>query len=264
MFNKIKNEMKKQLHLLSTILGLIFIMGACSTEDASKLALKTIVKAQNQQCPIKIGDIMTCDSIVCHDDQQDVTIYYTVPAQYNGIDFIENIKQQDDQILKSNMTVEIQKDTTMKAMYDLMESLNYKYNIMIIADNGEIIKSLSMTKEEYAHEIVITPQSYYPQIKNSIDATNTQCPINIDQNTILEKCEFDESNAIVNYYYSIHDIEVSADQIETLIKPNVLASAKSNPAMQIFTKANVSIKYIYNDSNDNLISEFIITPEEIK
>lgn len=104
------------------------------------------------------------------------------------------------------------------------------------------------------------------EMKLVADEINKMCPVQVDEETVLENT-MAVPGKIFQYNYKLINLEKSAIQIDTFRKyvyPAILENIKTNPSMEPQRKMKVTLKYYYKDKNGAFVDEYVVKPTDYK
>jgi len=101
------------------------------------------------------------------------------------------------------------------------------------------------------------------QLLESVEELNKNCPITVDQFTVLKNAAA-LPNKTIQYNYSLVGItkaEVNLDTVKKYVFPGVLANVKSNPQLKLFRENKVTFNYYYSDKNGIFVTKYVVKPD---
>lgn len=100
------------------------------------------------------------------------------------------------------------------------------------------------------------------------EQVNKQCPIAVDDMTIMDSTAYSGKNNILTYYYTLSgeaDNPAMSEQLKAALKQTLPEKIKNAEEMKIYREANVIFKYIYlSDKTKEELAQITITPEMYK
>ena len=105
-----------------------------------------------------------------------------------------------------------------------------------------------------------------PDLDDIVNDMNRKCPMMIDSETRLDKISVDDPS-FLSYHYSLVNIEASrvdTHQFRLAMWPGLLSTIRLSPEMQKLREEEVTIRYYYNDKNQEPISVFVFAPADYK
>lgn len=104
------------------------------------------------------------------------------------------------------------------------------------------------------------------EMKIVADEINKMCPVQVDEETVLENT-MAVPGKIFQYNYKLINLEKSEIQIDTFRKyvyPGILENIKTNPSMEPQRKMEVTLRYYYKDKNGAFVDEYVVKPNDYK
>ena len=104
------------------------------------------------------------------------------------------------------------------------------------------------------------------EMKTVADEINKMCPVQVDEETVLENT-MAAPGKIFQYNYKLINLEKSEIQIDTFRKyvyPGILENIKTNPSMEPQRKMEVTLRYYYKDKNGAFVDEYVVKPNDYK
>lgn len=101
------------------------------------------------------------------------------------------------------------------------------------------------------------------QLKAMVEKINRGCPIQIDPYTSLVSVKLLTDKTIL-YNYTLPEITkegIDLEKIKEQVFPALLKKFRENPEVKPLRDLNVTLKHHYVDKNEELIIEYVITPE---
>lgn len=253
--------------LLATLLLLAssFVLNSC---DSSKKELQANIEAANKECPIDLGMVGEISSMEFDEDEDEVVMTMTIskdmPLKISALNKLKNTLKRTmmGNWAKSESGIELMKEI---AKADSKITL-----VMQTEDTNENIR-IKVSKDEVKDlaEGKIDPISPRDLLEIFVTSTNAQCPMQIDEFTILSMVSLEGSNFVYNY--SVDENSVSIDAIEqnkAAIKANLKqALSAPDPMMKqmisVCKEANTGISYRYVGDTSGSVCIIKYSPSEL-
>lgn len=253
--------------LLATLLLLAssFVLNSC---DSSKKELQANIETANNECPIDLGMVGEISSMEFDEDEDEVVMTMTIskdmPLKISALNKLKNTLKRTmmGNWAKSESGIELMKEI---AKADSKITL-----VMQTEDTNENIR-IKVSKDEVKDlaEGKIDPISPRDLLEIFVTSTNAQCPMQIDEFTILSMVSLEGS--IFVYNYSVDENSVSIDAIEqnkAAIKANLKqALSAPDPMMKqmisVCKEANTGISYRYVGDTSGSVCIIKFSPSEL-
>ncbi|GEM_PF-2422371 len=248
--------MKKFFYLAMGIEALSFL----SCTKSSQYLIEKFVEEGNKSLPISVDEFTSYDSIVCHESEKNVAMYYSIKGDL----VVEGLKKQDDEILRRFYLASLKKEPKTQTFLKLMEESDYSLIIEVLTKESEVIKKFNIGREEYSQDIDASQMELdkTKQMENDINSVKAMCPATVDEYTTLKNVILDLNNLKLTYYYELHDLEIEDKELAiSNLRQSIEPVLKGN-AMKLYKDAQITITYHYETENDTL--EVIFTPEDYK
>jgi len=111
--------------------------------------------------------------------------------------------------------------------------------------------------------LFFAPPSYSKILAHAADEINKVCPIQVDQETILNNAVALPDN-IVQYNYTLINYERAAIDTALLkqnMAPGIINNIKTSPQMKLFRDNKTTLAYHYVDKNGVFVVRLVFTPE---
>lgn len=248
---------------LSLFVSLFFI--SC---DNSKDELRKQVEQMSRQCPIDLGVVGKASSIELNEAEDEVV--YTI-ALGNRLPMKISALNQMKSVLKRSIISNYAQNETMVTFAKVMSKADAK--LSYVYESAEANESMKITLlPDELKDIAdghVTPISTQEQLQIQVMSTNAQCPMQIDQVTIMTSIALEGKRLVYNY--SIDERYISLEQLEAqeaVIKSNIKTSFISgDPTTVQFVKllkeTSCSIEYRYIGSITGTVYTIHITAAEI-
>ncbi|MDH6308199.1 hypothetical protein M2451_001176 [Dysgonomonas sp. PFB1-18] len=127
-------------------------------------------------------------------------------------------------------------------------------------------------KQNLLYIFLLVTVAIFTQCGGSVDSqleklakeSNERGPRMLDQWTRLDRCEAVKGKSI-RYYHTVSGIEVTDTTLfKTNLKPQIVRTTKTSPDSRFFRDNEVSMQYIYNDSNGKYLFSVLVAPEDYK
>lgn len=252
--------------LLATfLLFASFVFNSC---DSSKKELQADIESANKECPMDLGMFGEISSMEFDEDEDEVIMTMTIskdmPLKISALNKLKNTLKRAmlGNWAKSDSGIELMKGI---AKADSKITL-----VMQTEDTNENVK-IKVTKDEVKDlaEGKIDPISPRDLLEIYVTSTNAQCPVQIDEFTILSTVSLEGSFFVYNY--SINENSVSIDAIEenkVAIKANLKqALSAPDPMMKqmisVCKEANTGISYRYVGDTSGNVCIIKFNPSEL-
>lgn len=238
--------MRKLLLVALTLFVSLFFISC----DNSKDELRKQVEQMNRQCPIDLGIVGKASSIELNEAEDEVI--YTITLG-NRLPMKISALNQMKSALKRSIISNYAQDETMVAFAKAISKADAK--LSYVYESGETNESTKITlSSDELKDIAdghITPISSLEQLQIEIMSTNAQCPMQIDQVTLMTSVTLEGKRFVYNY--SIDERYISLEQLEaqeSVIKSNIKTYFISNdPSIKRLVKllkdTNSSVEYRY-------------------
>jgi hypothetical protein len=114
----------------------------------------------------------------------------------------------------------------------------------------------------YVTQSLFTP-SIDSQLESVASEMNKNCPMNVDQYTILKNVVALPDKTF-QYNYTLvgkTKAEVQIDTVKKYFFPQLLQNVKTDPTMKLFRDNEVTLSYTYYDTTGEFIIDYVIKPE---
>lgn len=244
-------------------LVLIALLSFSCKKPVGQIGLEVATREIGKSCPVQLGASMTWDSVEYHRNFNEVTFYYTIEQSETSLDLPDFIRKQDENLIKNTLCNTLQQDTASRKFLHLMEAAECTFNVEYYFNN-QMIRRVSLTKEEYAKEKKTEDmqEEDFEKMKNEVQLVNQQLPVMLDEVTTLTKCELDLDDRTLKYTYTLDDSQIEInDDMTSIFRSNIL-SIISSGTMIVYKRNDFSLLYDYYNPNGELIFHFTIQPSE--
>ena len=247
------------------LLASSFVLNSC---DSSKKELQANIEIANKECPIDLGMVGEISSMEFDEDEDEVVMTMTIskdmPLKISALNKLKNT-------LKRTMTGNWAKsESGIELMKEIAKADSKITLVMQTEDTNENIR-IKVSKDEVKDlaEGKIDPISPRDLLEIFVTSTNAQCPMQIDEFTILSMVSLEGSNFVYNY--SVDENLVSIDAIEqnkAAIKANLKqALSAPDPMMKqmisVCKEANTGISYRYVGDTSGSVCIIKFSPSEL-
>lgn len=236
--------------------------------DSSKKKLQAGIEFANKECPMDLGMIGEISSIELDKDADEVIMTMTIskdmPLKMSALDKLKNT-------LKRAMMGNWAKSEDGLKLMDEIAKADSKITIVMRTENTDENIKIKISKDEVKDlaEGKIDPISPRDLLEIMITSTNAQCPMQIDEVTILSSVSLEGTNVVYNY--SLDEDVVTMDFIEQnniSIKSNLKqALSTSDPTMKqmisVCKEANTGISYRYVGNTTGNVCVIKFRPSEL-
>ena len=252
--------------IFATILTLIsLVFYSC---DSSKKKLQADIESANKECPINLGMVGEISSIEFDEDADEVIMTMTISKDMPlKISALEKLKHTLKRAMMGNW---VKAEDSLKLMEEIAKA-GSKITIVMRTENTDENIKIKISKDEVKDlaEGKIDPISPRDLLEIMIASTNAQCPIQIDEVTILSSVSLEGKNVVYNY--SLDEDVVTMDAIEqnkSSIKSNLKqALSAPDPTMKQMIsackEANTGISYRYVGNATGIVSIIKFSPTEL-
>lgn len=108
------------------------------------------------------------------------------------------------------------------------------------------------------------------QLKKEMETIKSQCPIDHGQGVMMTDVNFYDKEKILEYIISIEGIETFDDVQKEEIRKSIIEELSSNEesllstlSLKMILKQGYSIRYIYTDTDDNVLTEIILSEKDL-
>lgn len=256
--------MKKMIFVIFLcFVSLTFI--SCSS---SKKELQTEIELVNNECPMSLGMVGTLSSFKYDNNSDEVvmtmTISKDIPLKLSALNQLKNT-------LKKSVLGVFAKSESCTMLMQKIANAKAKFTVVMkVEDINESIK-INISKEEVLDlaEGKVDPITPRDMLEIMVASTNAQCPLQIDEMTVLSSVAIEGSNFVYNY--SIDENSVSIEALEAnkaALKANVKQMLSSLDPMvkeivKVCKEANVNILYRYIGDTSGSVCVVKFTPLEL-
>lgn len=236
--------------------------------DSSKKELQAGIESANKECPMDLGMIGEISSIEFDKDADEVIMTMTIskdmPLKMSALKKLKNT-------LKRAMMGNWAKSEDGLKLMDEIAKADSKMTIVMRTENTDENIKIKISKDEVKDlaEGKIDPISPRDLLEIMITSTNAQCPMQIDEVTILSSVSLEGTNVVYNY--SLDEDVVTMDVIEQnkiSIKSNLKqALSTPDPTMKqmigVCKGANTGISYRYVGNTTGNVCVIKFSPSEL-
>lgn len=236
--------------------------------DSSKKELQAGIESANKECPMDLGMIGKISSIEFDKDADEVIMTMTIskdmPLKISALNKLKNT-------LKRAMMGNWAKSEDGLKLIEEIAKADSKMTIVMRTENADENIKLKISKDEVKDlaEGKIDPISPRDLLEIMITSTNAQCPMQIDEVTILSSVSLEGTNVVYNY--SLDEDVVTMDVIEQnkiSIKSNLKqALSTPDPTMKQMIseckEANTGISYRYVGNTTGNVCVIKFGPSEL-
>ena len=256
--------MKNIVYVACVMLALI-MLSACGS---SKQKLKADVEAANKECPLDLGMVGEMTSIEYDADADEVVMTMTMNKDLPmKISALNNLKST---IKRAAMAQWVKDETVMDMMKEIASADSKVAVVMRSADKSESIK-INVSRDEVKDlaKGEVDPISPRDMLEILVATTNAQCPMTIDEVTVLSSVSIEGNNFVYNYsidenYVSVADVEQNKAVLRASIKEKL-----SNPdqliqkVVEVCKNANAGLSYRYVGDISGDVSVINFSPSEL-
>lgn len=233
--------------LLATVM-LLFTLTIVSC-DSSKKKLNAAIEAVNEECPVDIGITGEFSEATYDMENNVVALTFTLSEQMPmKPSALNRLKNTIKRCILSGWVSDEESKKIVKMMVDADSRLCVVVNRNGKTDNLEIEVANSELKEIANGKVdSVSPREMLDVMAATV---NAQCPIRVDNATIMSSAAIEGNNFVYNY--SINENVVDVDELGegTGLKEHIIQGLRCNdPAVNEFLenckKANVSLAYRY-------------------
>ncbi len=215
----------------------------------------------NNELPMYINVHVTFDSIVLHEKEKNVIMYYSI-----GIDLdvlVESLKNYDTTAMKTMIITNFQNDSTMSPFLSMMDSANYSIGVEYRKRAGDVLKKFIITKEEYSKKIDPSQIENNRNTKmiNEVNSLKSLCPVEFDEHTSLKDVSLDLDQKKLFYVYEVRNV-TTADRNTIYLYENMNKNIKNvvDGPLELYKNANFTFIFHYVIDGDTM--NFTCTPED--
>lgn len=256
--------MKKILFTAFLMLA-VFTFYSC---DLSKKKLQSGIETANKECPIDLGMVGEISSIVFDDETDEVILTMTISKEMSLN--TSALKKQENALRKSMLGVWAKSEAGMTLMKELAMA-DAKFSIVIQPEDSNESLKINVSKEEIKElaEGKIAPISSRDMLDMMITSSNAQCPMQMDEVTILSSVSIEGSDLVFNYSIDENSMSLEAlEQNKATIKAELKEGFSSQDPMMkrivsICKEANVGFvhRYVGNVTGKACVIRF--SPSEL-
>lgn len=255
----------KKLVFATYLLLVSFALISC---NSSKKDLKLEIEEVNDECPLDLGLVGEISS-VDYDEKTDevvmtMTINKDLPLKLSALKQLKNT-------MKRSVLGNWAKSESSLVLIEKIADADAKFTIVMqTADTNESLK-IKISKKEVKDIAAGNIDSITPRemVDIMIASTNAQCPMQIDEVTVLSSVTLENNSFVYNCSWdensvSIEEIDANKDVLKTNIKQLLLSEdPMTQELIKICKDANVCIlyRYIGDTSGDVCLVKF--SPEEL-
>lgn len=246
---------------MKKIIFTTFLMLACLVFyscDSSKKELQADIEVANKECPMDLGMVGEISSMEFDEETDEVIMTMTIskdmPLKISALNKLKNT-------LKRAMLGNWAKSESGLKLIEEIAKADSKITMVMRTENTDENIKIKISKDEVRDlaEGKIDPISPRDLLEIMITSTNAQCPMQIDEVTILSSVSLEGTNVVYNY--SLDEDVVTMDVIEQnkiSIKSNLKrALSTQDPIMKQMIsackEANTGISYRYvGDTSGNV------------
>ena len=236
--------------------------------DSSKKELQAGIESANKECPMNLGMVGEISSMEFDEDEDEVIMTMTIskdmPLKISALNKLKNT-------LKRAMMGNWAKSATGLKLMEEIAKADSKIKIVMRTENTDDKIKLKIYKgyiKNFAdgYKDPISPRDL---LEIMVTSTNAQCPMQIDEVTILSSVSLEGTNVVYNY--SLDEDVVTMDAIEqnkTSIKSNLKqALSAPDPTMKQMIsackEANTGISYRYVGNTTGNVCVIKFRPSEL-
>ena len=236
--------------------------------DSSKKELQAGIESANKECPMNLGMVGEISSMEFDEEEDEVIMTMTIskdmPLKISALNKLKNT-------LKRAMMGNWAKSATGLKLMEEIAKADSKITIVMRTENTDENIKIKISKDEVKDlaEGKIDPISPRDLLEIMVTSTNAQCPMQIDEVTILSSVSLEGTNVVYNY--SLDEDVVTMDAIEqnkTSIKSNLKqALSAPDPTMKQMIsackEANTGISYRYVGNTTGNVCVIKFRPSEL-
>lgn len=256
--------MRNIVYVACVMLALI-TLSACGS---SKEQLKADVEAANKECPLDLGMVGEMTSIEYDAEADEVVMTMTMnkdlPMKISALNSLKST------IKRAAMAQWVKDESVMDMMKEIASADSKVAIVMRSADGSESIK-INVSRDEVKDlaDGEVDPISPRDMLEIMVVTTNAQCPMTIDEVTVLSSVSIEGNNFVYNYsidenYVSVADVEQNKAVLRASIKEKL-----SNPdqliqkVVETCKNANAGLSYRYVGDISGDVSVINFSPSEL-
>lgn len=235
----------KKILLATFLLLASFMFNSC---DSSKRKLKADIELANRDCPMDLGIAGEISSVEFDEDADEVIMTVTFRKELPlKMSVLNKLK---DPLKRAMLSGLAKSESSNELTQEIAKADSKMTFVMQTEDTNENIR-INISKDEVKRlaQGEIDPLSPRELLEFNVTSTNAQCPMRVDEITILTKVSL-EGNYFV-YNYSINENAVSFEivkQNKSVIEENIRRGF-SDPVFKnvisVCKEANTGILYRY-------------------
>ena len=196
---------------------LLFPILLLSCEMQSKQTLCNSVAMMNLMCPMPVvGTEVMFDSVLYKGKEKRIRFCYSFGASEHRERYEENLRKADEKFLRYCELLEYTESAELNELRLYMTWADFDLQISYFDTKGGILKDFIYGKDEYnmsREEVVATFPSV---VEESSRELQLKLPMELDSLTVLDSLFCDTKNNRVVHYYTIHDLDLKHQNVDTL------------------------------------------------
>lgn len=104
------------------------------------------------------------------------------------------------------------------------------------------------------------------QLNEMASNLNGSTPVMLDRFTRFDSASVTKNNEFCYYYTILNTTNADSlfSELKQTISENIRSQVASSPDLRIFTENDVTLRYFYRDSLQNIVHDITITPAQYK
>lgn len=253
--------MKRTTAQLLTLLAVILMAVSCSNAPKNKIILQ--VQAINEQCPIDLGIMGEITRVSYEEDENLVQFVCSINENLVNIDALKSCD-----LVKKSAKLGWQNEESKNMIKTLLEAgatLTMTYKC------GDRNADFNFTAEELQEIVDFNANDNEINVlylENQAGLTNLQCPLVVDEMTVMTGAEVKNNTWI--YFYEIDESSVSIEDIKAYaptLKTEIKA-AFNDPMARVLklklVEAGYNLEYRYKGNSSGEETSILFTPDELQ
>ncbi|MBQ0050017.1 MAG: hypothetical protein KBT12_07275 [Bacteroidales bacterium] len=249
--------------------GILLVLLAAGLTSCGRKSFEEQVAIQLQeftekQCPQKLDDFTTLDSMSFDQPNNTINYYYTFSGQLDNPDVLTNGVLED---FKEDMILKLHDDLKLKE--EKQHGITFAYHYLSRSTRKPLVEFV-FTKEEYGKKIVRRSFNY-KETRNCREYTAHNCPVRQDEATTLDSMWYDSISRTITYDYSLsghldNDSLFLSPDITKEQKKQLIQSIKSNKEIDYqrdVEKLNFAFRY-FSSTTRKLLLNITLKNEDLK
>lgn len=108
------------------------------------------------------------------------------------------------------------------------------------------------------------------ELKKEIESIKSQCPIDYGQGVVMTDINFYDKEKMLEYIFSLEGVDALDDAQKAEIRQSLIQelnnseeSFLSTLSLKMILKQGYRLRYIYTDTNNNTLTEIIVTEKDL-